>query len=119
MPISTQSAKAKGRRLQQTVRDAILQLFPDLEPDDVRSCAMGSGGEDVQMSPAARRLFPYSVECKARASWSALEWVDQATFHSSRCDRAVEPIVVVKADRRQPYVIISLEAFMALQVRRP
>ncbi len=43
------SAKAKGRRAQQVVRDAILQAFPPLLPDDVRSAAMGSNGEDIHL----------------------------------------------------------------------
>lgn len=58
------SAKAKGRKLQQQVRDLILETFSDLEPDDVRSTSMGAGGEDVLLSPLARRKFPFSVECK-------------------------------------------------------
>jgi hypothetical protein len=31
------SAKAKGRRFQTEVRDLILESFPILEPDDVKS----------------------------------------------------------------------------------
>lgn len=59
-----QSAKAKGRRLQQFVRDAYLRVFPSLEPDDVRSTSMGASGEDILLSPAARALIPFSTECK-------------------------------------------------------
>jgi len=62
--VKTSSAKAKGRRLQQKVRDLILETFSELEEDDVRSTSMGAGGEDVQLSPLARRKFPFSVECK-------------------------------------------------------
>ena len=56
-----QSAKAKGRNLQKWVRDLLLENFPTLEADDVRSTSMGAGGEDVQLSPAARKLFKFSV----------------------------------------------------------
>ncbi len=62
--MKTSSCKAKGRNLQKWVRDLILESFPSLEADDVRSTSMGAGGEDVQLSPAARKLFPYSLECK-------------------------------------------------------
>lgn len=71
-----QSAKAKGRRLQQETRDAVLAAFPQLEADDVRSTSMGASGADLLLSPAARKLFPYSVECKNTESlnvWKALE----------------------------------------------
>ncbi len=60
----TSSAKAKGRRLQQKVRDLILETFSELEEDDVRSTSMGASGEDVLLSPLARKKFPFSVECK-------------------------------------------------------
>ena len=60
-----QAAKAKGRRLQQHVAKRLLETFPDLHADDVRSTGMGQGGEDVQLSAAARsRIGGYSFECK-------------------------------------------------------
>ena len=64
MPIKTSSAKNKGRKLQQWTRDRILELVPTLEPDDVKSTSMGAGGEDVQLSPAARKSVPLTIECK-------------------------------------------------------
>ena len=70
------SAKNKGKRLQNKVRDLILEKFQQLEEDDVRSTTMGDSGEDVLLSPAARKLFPFSVECKNQEKlniWSALE----------------------------------------------
>ena len=57
------SAKAKGRRLQQHVRDRIRETF-QLHEDDVQSRSMGAGGEDIMLSPAAREAFPFSVETK-------------------------------------------------------
>ena len=110
MPIKTSSAKAKGRKLQQTVRDAILARFPDLEPGDVRSCAMGSNGEDLQLSPLAARTFPFSVECKARAKIALVyDALEQARGQNDRT-----PLAVLKADHRRPVVVMDLEAFMAL-----
>ena len=41
------SAKNKGKRLQNKVRDLILEKFNTLEPDDVRSITMGDSGEDI------------------------------------------------------------------------
>jgi len=88
MSIKTSSAKAKGRNLQKWTRDIILELCPSLEFDDVKSTSMGAGGEDVQMSPAARKLMPFSIECKARKS-----------------------IAVLKADRKKPLVVVDAEYF--------
>ena len=54
MAISTSAAKAKGRNLQKKVRDAVLEKYPMVTEDDVRSCPMGSNGEDIQLSTAAK-----------------------------------------------------------------
>ncbi|MEK9694450.1 MAG: hypothetical protein VW270_01720 [Candidatus Poseidoniales archaeon] len=107
--ISTQSAKAKGRRLQQTVRDAILEAFSGLESDDVRSTSMGAGGEDVLLSPAARKLFPYTIECKNLAKIAVYNYYVQATGHND-----FEPLVVVKQNRSKPLAIVDFEHFMEL-----
>ena len=105
------SGKAKGRKLQQVVRDKILDTFPLLEPDDVKSTSMGAGGEDVQLSPAARKLFPYSVEAKARASISVYAWYQQA---KANAPKGTEPLLVIKQNYGKPLVIVDLDHYMEL-----
>ena len=114
MTIKTQSAKAKGRKLQQAVRDKILEVFYHLEPDDVKSTSMGAGGEDVQLSPAARKVFPYSVECKARASFPPYAWYQQAKHNAPP---GAEPLLIVKQDRTKPLVLVDMEHFFSLLER--
>lgn len=111
MAIKPSSAKAKGRRHQQWVRDQILALFPSLEPDDVRSTSMGAGGEDVQLSPAARKLFPYSVECKALNKISVYKFMEQA---EANCPAKAEPIAIIKGDRQRPLAVIDADHFFQL-----
>ncbi len=106
------SAKQKGRLFQQKVRDLILEAFPKLEPDDVRSTSMGAQGEDVVLSPAARLLFPYQVECKAKARAQVYTWFEQAKTHGGS-----EPLVFVKQDRKQPLVIMDAAHFFLLLKR--
>lgn len=103
-----QSAKAKGRRLQQWVRDCILKYSPSLEPDDVKSTSMGASGEDVQLSPAARKQYPVSIECKSRASYAFYKDYDQAVVN---CPKGSEPILVAKANHRNPVVIVDADWF--------
>lgn len=110
--ISTQSAKAKGRRLQQTVRDAILAAFSELESDDVRSTSMGAGGEDILLSPLARKCFSYTVECKNLAKIAVFTYYEQAKGHTAH-----EPLVVIKQNRSKPLAVVDFEHFMDL-VRR-
>ena len=109
MSIKTQSAKAKGRRLQQWVRDQILKMVPSLEPDDVKSTSMGAGGEDVQLSPAARKKMPITVECKARKSIAVYGFYDQA---KDNAPKGVEPVVILKADRKKPLALVDAEYFL-------
>ena len=116
MAISTSSAKAKGRRHQQWVRDKILSLWPNkLLPDDVRSCSMGAGGEDIQLSPAARTLFPYSVECKAFKNFSIYKVMDQA---AENCPKGASPICIIKGDRKKPLAVMDADLFFKLASKR-
>ena len=77
MPIKTSSAKNKGRKLQQFVCSRITEVF-DLEEGDVVSCSMGNSGVDCQLSPAARKVFPVSIECKKTKKWPAQAEMEQA-----------------------------------------
>jgi|TARA_R100000781_G_scaffold71770_1_gene44965 hypothetical protein len=102
--MKTRSAKNKGKRLQNSVRDLILETFTELEEDDVRSTTMGDSGEDVLLSPAARKLFPFSVECKNQEKlniWSSLEQAEtNAGEHT--------PLLVFKRNRSKTYVSMEI-----------
>ena len=64
--MKSRSAKNKGKRLQNNFRDLLLETFNQLEPDDIRSAIMGESGEDIKLSPAARKLIPYSFDFFSR-----------------------------------------------------
>ena len=108
--MKTSSCKAKGRNLQKWVRDLILESFPSLEADDVRSTSMGAGGEDVQLSPAARKLFPFSLECKNVEKLNVWAAYEQAEANSGEH----EPLLLMKKNRKKPLVVIDAEAFVKL-----
>lgn len=103
-----QSAKSKGRLHQQWTRDEILKNFPTLEPDDVQSRSMGAGGEDLMLSPAARKVFPFSVECKSRASFAFYKDLEQAKYN---CPEGSQPLLVCRGNRKKPVVIVDAEWF--------
>lgn len=112
--ISTAARKSKGRQLQQKMRDAILASFPLLETDDVKSTAMGQGGEDVQLSPAARKVFPYSIECKRHKAFAVYGPYEQASTNAG----GYEPLLVIQGDRKKPLVVLDLDHFMKLTTRK-
>lgn len=103
------SCKQKGKGFQNKVRDLILSSFLTLEPDDVKSTSMGAAGEDIQLSPAARKLIPYQIECKKKATSQIHTYYEQALTHGKH-----EPLVVVEKDRSIALAIVSLEHFIKL-----
>ena len=68
------------------------------------------GGEDVQLSPAARKHFPYSVECKNVEKLNVWAAYEQAEANSG--DH--EPILIMKKNRKKPLIVIDAEAFFKL-----
>ena len=73
---------------------------------------MGQTGEDIQFSSAARKLFPYAVECKSLARFVGYTYWGQAQTHMK--DNTQTPIAVVKANRQVPLVLVPLDHFMEL-----
>lgn len=111
-----QSAKAKGRRLQQEVRDAILETFPHLQPDDVTSRSMGAAGTDILLSPAARRWFPYNTEAKnvERLNiWKAIAQAERAE-KVTRDGVVMKPLVVIRKNNTPAYAVIPFTHFLDL-----
>jgi hypothetical protein len=70
---------------------------------------MGAGGEDIQLSPAARRLFPYQIECKNKAQSQVHTYYEQAQEHGEH-----EPMVIVKKDYSIPLAIVSADHYFNL-----
>ena len=105
----TQSKKAKGRRLQQWVRDLLIEKL-EVHPEDIESRSMGAGGEDLIMARAAREKFPYSIECKNQESLNIWKSYEQA---QQNCGN-YEPIVVIKRNNVKPLVLVDADYFVEL-----
>jgi|TARA_B100000085_G_scaffold142682_1_gene129837 hypothetical protein len=105
-----QSAKAKGRRLQQWVRTKLIEML-EVHPEDVESRSMGAGGEDIIMARAARQKFPFSVECKNTERLNVWDAYDQACANCGD----YEPILFIKKNGRKPLVVLDAESFIRAQ----
>ena len=105
------SAKQKGRRLQQYVCDVLLKIGIGLEKDDIRSTSMGAGGEDVLLSPAARKQFPFSIECKNVEKLSIWKAIEQAR---ANCKPEHIPVVVFNRNRETAQISLPLEKFLEI-----
>lgn len=99
------SGKAKGRNHQKAVRECILRFYPELGPDDVVSRSMGARGEDLILSPAARRRLPVSFECKATRKTPGAAAIAQARANAG----PHVPVVAWHPPRHAPdYVLVTL-----------
>lgn len=104
-----QSAKAKGRRLQQWVRDQLIEHL-EVHPEDIESRSMGAGGEDLIMARAAREKFPHSIECKNVEKLNVWDAYEQA---AANCGD-YEPLVVMKKNGKKPLVVVDAEYFIRM-----
>ena len=104
-----QSAKAKGRRLQQQFRELLIEEL-GIHPEDIESRSMGAGGEDLIMPRAAREKFPYSIECKNVEKLNVWEAYKQAEENS----KDYEPVVVMKKNNHKTLVVIDAEHFVKI-----
>ena len=107
--MKTQSAKAKGRKLQQWFRDRLIDVL-EIHEEDIESRSMGAGGEDLIMARAAREKFPYSVECKNQEKINIWESYKLADMNS----KVYEPVVVLKRNNHKPLVLVDAEYFVNL-----
>ena len=71
---------------------------------------MGMSGEDIVLSPAAKKVIPYSFECKNQERlnlWSSLEQAE------GNCENR-QPVLVFKRNRSKIYVTVEFDHFMKL-----
>ena len=104
------SAKAKGRRFQYEIRDTLLEYAPNLEPDDIRSNPMGAPGEDLLLSPAARKVYPFTFECKNVEKLNIWSAIKQCKEHSKKHP----PIVAFTRNGEETYVALPIKEFMEI-----
>ena len=118
--MNVKSVKAKGRALQNLVRDRLREAFcecssiPKLHEEDIKSQTMGMTGEDIVLSPKGKEMIPYSFECKNVERLQFWPTVEQAESNTSE---GCTPAIVVKKNRKKPYVAVPLEHFIEL-IRR-
>lgn len=110
--ISVAARKAKGRNLQKWIRGKIIDII-GVNEEDIKSCPMGSNGEDIILARAARELFPYTVEAKHQETAKVVyDWMNQSKYHAKK---GIEPIVIFKRNHCTPLAIMDAEYFLQMQ----
>jgi len=105
------SRKAKGRRLQQAVRQDLIDRL-GIDPGDILSTAMGQAGCDLYLSPAGRERFPFGVECKAQETISLPAWWRQCTANAEA--EGLAPLLVLKQSRREALAVLRWSDLLSL-----
>lgn len=96
------------------IRDLLLLYKPELEPDDVRSTSMGAQGEDVTLSPAARKHYPIQIECKNKENYKNV----YRDYNQTKEHGQYEPVLIVKINQERPLAIVDAEFFIR-ELARP
>lgn len=107
----TGSCKAKGRRCAVEVKELLEKYAPDLRPGDLVVTPSGVTGPDLLLSPAARELYPFTVECKNQEAiqiWAALK---QAESHAADDEVGV---LFFRRNRSKLYVAMDAEQFVRM-----
>ena len=105
------SRKAKGRRLQQAVRQDLIEHL-GIDPGDLLSTGMGQAGIDIYLSPAARSVFPFAVECKnveRLALWDAWQ-----QCRSNAAAEGLTPLLLIKRNRSEPLAVLRWEDLLTV-----
>ena len=98
-----QSRKSKGRVFQQHLREDLITHL-NINPDDILSTAMGQGGCDLYLSPAARARFPFGVEAKRQEQVALWSWWKQCETNASKV--GLVPLLVFKRNREEPLAVL-------------
>ncbi len=106
----TSSAKSKGRSLQKLVCGLLLSKAYNLEPDDILSRGMGQNGEDVMLSPAARRQFPFWIECKKVEKLNVVNVFNE--HYQKYKDKIGFSLLVHSKNRQEPLITMKLTDFI-------
>jgi len=105
---SARASKAKGRRLQNYVRDILRDVYHQLHEDDIKSQTMGMTGEDIVRSPAAKEVCAFSFECKNVERLQIWRAIEQCEANKPDCSA---PAIVFKKNGKQPYVALPFTVF--------
>ena len=103
--MKTRSRKAKGRRLQNWVRDELLSLFTNLSNDDIYCAIMGESGADVKFSPHAQKVLPYSIECKNKETFKGIYDIINQAQNNAKVNQI--PLGVIKMNNFEPLAILD------------
>ena len=107
--LKARSAKNKGKRLENILRDKLIELYPKLS-NDISSQIMGMTGEDIVLTPHARKKLPFSFECKNVEKLNVWKSFKQCESNAGEST----PILVIKRNRENPKIVMDLDQWLEI-----
>ena len=107
--VKARSAKNKGKRLQNILRDKLIELYPALK-EEIGSQIMGMQGEDIVLTPHAKTFIPYSFECKNVEKLNVWKSFEQCKNNAGDST----PVLVIKKNRQTPKVVMELDEWLEI-----
>jgi hypothetical protein len=107
--MKTRSAKNKGKRLQNWVRDELIAF--GVPKECIKSTTMGESGVDVKLDKSVENMFPFAIECKNVETFNAWKAWEQAVLNT-KVDQL--PLVVTKKNGRLPMVFVDAKTFFRM-----
>ena len=110
------SAKGKGKRLQNMIAERISELtgLPCGPDCPIESRQASQNGADIRLDMEARKLFPFTIECKNTETWSLPSAIKQAKANQYP---HTEWMVVLSKNRHRPIVCLDAEVFFQILER--
>lgn len=109
--MKSRSAKNKGVRLQNNIREVLYQYYPNLRSGDIKTAVMGESGTDIILSPTAKDNIPFDIEAKNQESISIWKCLEQAETNT---ERGRIPLLVFKRNRSKTYACLEFEKLLEL-----
>ncbi len=110
--MNTRGCKAKGREFQKSVRDLLREYYKDeLDTDDINCTLMSESGVDIKLTPSAKKLIPFDIECKNQKAFDLTTAIKQA---ESNTETNRIPLVVFKKNYTKTYCVLEFETFIKL-----
>lgn len=118
--MKTASCKAKGRVCCSEAKDLLMKYAPDLRPGDIEITSSGATGEDLKLSPAARAIYDFVIECKNTEAiniWAAYKQAQDHRLYLLKKNHVTfdtVPVVFFRRNRSKLMVTMEAEDFVRL-----
>lgn len=112
---TVRSRKNKGKRLQNTVTLKLREIFKDILVDgDIQSQTMGMTGVDVVLSPSAKNIIPYDIECKNNETILSSVMREALIQAEENTEIGRISLLIFKSNNEPERVVIKLDDFLDL-----